>query len=208
MAFFFIVNDQGGVVIDIEGGSPKPTPGTPLHVNTLRPSGNDYQLWTFEEPDPEQNLQGYYFLQSKEKSKEGNHLVIDIKGGSTTPGTPLHVNTLEPSASGVSFDQLWYFVAGPAGYCFIGSYLALANSNPGVLPLVIDVKGASTAPGTAVQVNSLRSPSSPGGNAYQLWKFVDENGKTVRLPPGPAQDPSTLPGWNVSGQGGSAIPIT
>jgi hypothetical protein len=191
---FFIVSDQGGVVIDVKGDIAKS--GQPLDAFTQKKNGDhtiDNQLWTFEQPPDNQQgpygYQGYYFIQSKLRGKDGNDLVIDIKGESFNPSAPVEVNAKVPSQNGVSTSQLWYFMPGPGGYCFVGSYQAVVNDAP---PTVIDIKGGSHNSGAPLQVDAPKTSQSPGGNDYQLWKFVDENGKAVPIPAPPPQLPG---GW-------------
>ena len=89
------------------------------------------------------------------RSKLGN--VIDVAGASTAPGTLLDAY---PQKSVGTDNQLWKFVADPAGYCFIMSKL---NGN------VIDVAGASTAPGTKLDAY----PWKYAGYDNQLWNVVN-----------------------------------
>jgi DNA polymerase IIIc chi subunit len=193
---FFIVSDQGSLVIDVEGNIAKDR--QPLDVYTQKKKGDkniDNQLWTLEQPPDNQQApylyQGQYFIQSKLKTKEGNALVIGIKDDSTTPGAAVEIKTKAPSQNGVLLDQLWYFMPGPNGYCFIASSLAAVNSAP---PIVIDIKAGNTNPGprTPLQIDSPQTSQSPGGNDYQLWKFVDENGNSVPIP---APPPQSTGGW-------------
>src|SRR6516162_5462748 len=89
------------------------------------------------------------------RSKLGN--VIDVAGASTAPGTLLDAY---PQKSVGTDNQLWKFVADPAGsgYYFIES--KLGN--------VVDVAGASTAPGTPLDAY----PQKSTGTDNQLWQFV------------------------------------
>src|SRR6516165_2255756 len=88
------------------------------------------------------------------RSKLGN--VIDVAGASTAPGTPLDAY---PQKSTATDNQLWQFVADPAGYCFIVSKL---NGN------VIDIAGASTASGTPLDAYPRT------GTDNQLWQIVPD----------------------------------
>jgi hypothetical protein len=60
-----------------------------------------------------------------------------------------------------------------AGYYFIQSKLGV--------DLVIDIQGASTKPGTPLDVFTKKTKSPAWDN--QLWTFVDEKGKSVTPPP-------------------------
>ncbi len=191
---FFIVSNQGGLVIDIQGGVFAAK--TPLDAYTKNPSGKqDNQLWILEEPAASENLQGYYFLQSKQPSAKGEKLVINIEGSSNVAPTHLDVYTKTPSASGVSFSQLWWSVPAPAadGWFFITSQFTTAG--PDSQPLVIEIQGGSQRPKTLLQVNLPKTTDAPGGNDYQLWQFVDENGNTVTPPPPPAGQGGTISNW-------------
>jgi Ricin-type beta-trefoil lectin domain-like len=92
----------------------------------------------------------YYWIKSK---LNGN--VIDVAGASTKAGTALDV---WPQKSSGTDNQLWEFVADPAGsgYCFIKSKL---NGN------VIDIEGASTEPGVLLDAY----PWKLTGYDNQLW---------------------------------------
>jgi Ricin-type beta-trefoil lectin domain-like len=95
-----------------------------------------------------------YFI----KSKLGN--VIDIVGASTNAGAGL--DAWPQKSSGIG-NQLWEFVADPAGsgYYFIKSKL---NGN------VIDIEGASTKAGTLLDA----WPQKSSGTDNQLWEFVTD----------------------------------
>ena len=179
------------------GGAAK----TPLDAYTKNPSGKqDNQLWTFVEPAASENLQGYYFLQSKEQSAKGEDLVINIEGSSNVAPTHLDVYTKTPSASGVTTSQLWWFVPAPAAedWFFITNWEVTAGPNS--QPLVIEIQGGSQRPNTLLQVNLAKAADAPGGNDYQLWQFVDENDNTVTPPPPPAGQAGTILNWP-GGQG-------
>lgn len=191
---FFIVSNQGGHVIDIQGGNFAAT--TPLDAYTKNSSGKqNNQLWSFEEPAASQNLQGYYFLQSKQPSAKGEELVINIEGSSNVARTHLDVYPKTPSASGVTLSQLWWFVPAPAaeGWFFITSWEMTAGPNS--QQLVIEIQGGSQNRNTLLQVNLPKTTDAPGGNDYQLWQFVDENGNTVTPPAPPAGKGGTISNW-------------
>lgn len=182
MAFFFIVCNQGCLVIDIQGASTEPVkPSTPLDISTQKKKDYDNQLWEFVEPDPQvqQAEPGYCYLRSKLQSTEGNPLIIGFNGPEfVSPPMSIEVDT-QPASSGeaVNFYQVWTFVPGPAGYYFIQSLLLPRSGSP-----VIEIKGGGQDPGTLLQVNSRKSKDSAGGNGYQLWKLVDEDGNSVPVP--------------------------
>jgi hypothetical protein len=193
MAFFFIVSNQGRHVIDIQGGVFAAT--TPLDAYTQNlPGKQDNQLWSFEEPPASQNLQGYYFLQSKQPSAKGEELVINIEGSSNVAPTHLDVYPKTPSASGVTTSQLWWFAPAPAaeGWFFITSWETTAGPNS--QQLVIEIQGGSQERNTLLQVNLPKTKDAPGGNDYQLWQFVDENENAVTPPPPPTGQAGNWPG--------------
>ena len=119
---------------------------------------------------------------------------INVQGGVSAPGTPL---VLYPAPSGgATPDELWELQADPAG----SGYYYIVSSFSG---LVIDVRGASTQPGTVIQAFSR----NPGSSHNQLWTFV----------PGPAgpgysslQSKLSTPGnlLVINVQGGSTAPGT
>jgi hypothetical protein len=155
-SYYFIKSKLSGNVIDIEGAST--TAGALLDAYTQKASNNDNQLWEFV-ADPQGS--GYYFIKSK---LNGN--VIDIQGGNTTAGlkdgTPLDAFPQKTGGTvGQTDNQLWQFMKDPAGsgYCFI---MSKANGN------VIDIEGASTAPGTALD----SFPLKPSATDNQLWEVV------------------------------------
>jgi hypothetical protein len=95
-------------------------------------------------------------------SKLGGNLVIDIQKAGTTPGTPLDVYPQKMSAPGWD-NQLWEWVASgnPGWY-------ALQNPASG---LAIEVRGASTTPGTLLDAGTLSI-----GKQNQLWAFMPSAG--------------------------------
>jgi hypothetical protein len=99
----------------------------------------------------------YYFIKSK---LDGN--VIDIQGASTANGVPLDA---WPQKTSGTNNQLWEFVPDPAGsgYYFIKSQL---NGN------VIDIKGGSPTPATALDSWPQQAPSQEN----QLWQFYEDPG--------------------------------
>lgn len=147
-AYFFIKSKLNGDVIDILGAST--TAGAGLDAYPQKSSGTGNQLWEFV-LDPAGS--GFYFIRS---NLNGN--VIDIKGGSTQPGTLLDA---WPQNTTGTDNQLWEFVSDPAGsgYCVIRSKL---NGN------VIDIQGASTNPGTPLDAY----PWKLTGYDNQLWTVV------------------------------------
>jgi hypothetical protein len=149
--YYFIKSKLNGNVIDIKGAS---TAAGALLDAYPEKSGADNQLWEFV-PDPAGS--GYYFIKSK---LNGN--VIDIQGGNTVAGladgTPLDAFTQKTSGTE---NQLWQFVKDPAGsgYFFIMSQLEGD---------VIDIKGASTSAGAALDSFPMKS----SGTDNQLWQVV------------------------------------
>jgi hypothetical protein len=123
----FIKSKLSGNVIDVVGASKEA--GAGLDAYPQKSNGTDNQLWEFV-PDPKGSP--YYFIKNK---LSGN--VIDIESASTKAGSLLDA---WPQKSSGTDNQLWEFVADPAGsgYCFIKSKL---NGS------VIDIQGASTNPG-------------------------------------------------------------
>ena len=147
--YFFIKSKLDGNVIDIQEASTKA--GAGLDAYPQKPSGNDNQLWEFV-ADPAGS--GYFFIASK---LSGN--VIDIEGASTKSGTLLDAY---PKKTSGTDNQLWEFVADPAGsgYFFIVSKL---NGN------VIDIQGASTKAGALLNAY----PWKLTGTDNQLWAVVN-----------------------------------
>ncbi len=151
---YFFIKSKLGNVIDVAGASTKA--GALLDAWPQKSSGTDNQLWEFVPAPADSGYYSgswYYFI----KSKLGN--VIDVSGASTKAGALLDA---WPQKSSGTDNQLWEFVADPAGsgYCFIKSKL---NGN------VIDVAGASTAPGA--RLNAY--PWKLTGYDNQLWTVVD-----------------------------------
>ncbi|MGA7340434.1 MAG: RICIN domain-containing protein [Terracidiphilus sp.] len=97
----------------------------------------------------------YSFIKSK---LDGN--VIDIQGASTTSGALLDAY---PQKSSGTDNQMWEFVADPAGsgYFFIKSQL---DGN------VIDIQEASMKPGALLDAY----PQKSSGTDNQLWQFVKD----------------------------------
>jgi hypothetical protein len=157
--YYYIVSSFSALVIDVRGASTQP--GTAIQAFTRNPGSSDNQLWTFV-PGPAG--QGYNSIQSK-LSSPGNALVINVQGGSTAPGTPL---ILYPAPTGgATPNELWIPTLEPpspnGSYFFLRSKLAAAN--------VMDVRGASTQPGTPVQ---LFTQNPPGYDDDQLWQLVPQ----------------------------------
>jgi hypothetical protein len=174
MSFFWIVSNQGGVYLEIEAKGTRAEPGTPLQV-VVTQTKSDFQQWELHQPDAnvQAEYQGYWYLRSKAK-KDNKPLVIAIKGGGNKPGTTVDVDTQHAiSGEPVGFDQVWAFIPGPADYFFILSLGA---------QLVIEIKGGKQGKASVV-VNSQKS----NNNDYQLWKFVDEKGKSLKVPAPPQQ---------------------
>jgi len=146
---YFIENKLNGDVIDVQGAST--ASGTLVDASPKKTSDTDNQLWEFV-ADP--GGSGFYFIKSK---LDGN--VLDILNDSTSPGALLDVN---PQKTSDLYSQLWQFFEDPAGsgYSFIMS---------AYYGYVIDVQGASKAPGTFLDVY----PQKPTGNDNQLWRVID-----------------------------------
>lgn len=96
----------------------------------------------------------YYFIKSK---LSGN--VIDIVGASTSSGAKLDAY---PQKSSGTENQLWEFVADPAG----SGYFAIKSQLDGT---VIEVPGDLALPGVGLDVTSLVNY-----NAGQLWQFYED----------------------------------
>ncbi|HEY6304339.1 MAG TPA: RICIN domain-containing protein [Terriglobales bacterium] len=166
---FFVQSKLGNLVIDIQG--PAPSPGALLDAFTKKTSGPNWsnQLWQFVTS----SFEGSYLLQNP-----ATNLVIDIQGANTKPGTPLDAYTVKkdgpPPLDTNAPNQLWSFVpSSVTGYYFIQCYLD--NT-----PLVIDVEGNSTKPGT--NLDAYTQKTSPDCS-NQFWTFVDEKGNSVTPPP-------------------------
>ncbi len=100
-------------------------------------------------------MSNYYFIKSK---LAGN--VIDIQKASTASGALLDAY---PQKTSGTDNQLWEFVADPAGsgYYFIKSKL---DGN------VIDIQKASTAAGALLDAY----PQKTSGTDNQLWRFLED----------------------------------
>jgi hypothetical protein len=142
------IKSKLGNVIDIVGAST--AAGAGLDAYPQKSSGTNNQLWEFV-ADPAGS--GYYFIKSR---LDGN--VIDIEGASTKAGALLDAY---PQKSSGTDNQLWEFVADPAGsgYCFIKSKL---NAN------VIDIQGASAAAGALLDAYPWKLTNYDN----QLWSVV------------------------------------
>jgi len=149
MTYYFIQNKLTGHVIDVEGASK--AAGASLDAYTRKTTDTDNQLWEFV-GDPAGS--GCFFIKSK---LSGN--VIDVREASTTDGAGLDA---WPQKSSGTENQLWQFVADPAGsgYHFIRS---LQTGH------VVDIREASTAPGASLDA----WPQKTSGTDNQLWKVVD-----------------------------------
>lgn len=162
--YFAIQNKLSGNVIDIQRASTKA--GVSLDAFPQKSSGNDNQLWEFV-PDPANS--GYWFIKSK---LSGN--VIDIQQASTKTGALLDAF---PQKSSGTANQLWEFVADPAGSgCFF--IVSQLNGN------VIDIQGASTKAGVGLDAYPWKLTRYDN----QLWTVVDGSFpsvvETVPVPPG------------------------
>lgn len=119
--FCFIKSKVGLYVMDVKAGKASDR-GTPLQIHIQNESGfDDNQLWEFV-PDP--GGSGYYLI----KSKLGDY-VIDIKGGSAAPRTPLQV--FPRGGPGQTDNQLWICRPGPGG-SFSPKIMLLAADSSGV----------------------------------------------------------------------------
>lgn len=152
---YYFIKSKLGNVIDVVGASTEA--GAGLDAWPQNSSGTDNQLWEFV-PDPAGSY--YYFIKSK---LNGN--VIDISGASTKAGALLDA---WPQKSSGTDNQLWEFVADPAGsgYCFIKSKLDAS---------VIDIQGASTNAGALLDAY----PWKLTGYDNQLWTVVDRGFPSV-----------------------------
>ena len=92
--YYFIKSKLDGNVMDIQGASMKP--GTLLDAYPQKSSGTGNQLWQFWK-DP--GGSGDFFIMSRL-----NGYVVDIKGGSTSPGTDLDAYPAKMSGTN---NQLW-----------------------------------------------------------------------------------------------------
>jgi hypothetical protein len=148
---FFIQSKLNGDVIDILGSSAEA--GTGLDAWPLKSTGNLNQLWSLV-PDPLGS--GYFYIQSALSQN-----VIDILGASTEPGTRLDAWPMKATGNQ---NQLWNFVADPAGSGYVFIQSLLGGSNGGV----IDILGASTEPGTGLDVWPMKAADYDN----QLWQIV------------------------------------
>jgi len=183
---FFIQNPFSGNVIDIRAASA--TAGALLDAyppKTAQGEDSANQQWQFV-PDPTDS--GYYFIQNPLTGH-----VIDIQGASTTDGTLLDAYPMKAASGQDPSNQLWQLVSDPAGS---GSYFI---QNP-LTGHVIDIQGASTASGAALDV----FPMKMFNNANQLWSPLGGQfppAVTVALPP------ADLGGFNQYVFSGGATPV-
>jgi Ricin-type beta-trefoil lectin domain. len=149
---------SGDLVIDIKGGGT--TAGISLDVFTKKKKSPDWdnQIWTHE---ADSSNPGWHYL----RAQLPKPLVIDIQGGSTSPGASLDIWTLKTASQA---NQLWRFIpeSSGTGYYFILSML-------GNLVIGVDDSGKKTG---------LVTDKLKAGADYQLWKLVDEKGKDVTPP--------------------------
>ena len=183
---FFIQNPFTGNVIDIRAASA--TAGVLLDAypaKTAHGENSANQQWQFV-PDPSDS--GYYFIQNPLTGH-----VIDVQGASTTDGTLLDAYPMKAPGALDSSNQLWQLVSDPAGS---GSYF-IQNKLTGH---VIDIMGASTASGAALNV----FPMKMFNNANQLWSPLGgqfPSAVTTALPP------ANLGGFNQYVLSGGANPV-
>ena len=167
LPYFFIKSALGGV-IDIAGAST--TDGAGLDAFTQKSTDNENQLWAFV-PDPAGS--GYYYIVSK---LNGN--VIDIEEASTRSSALLDAYPRKVAVDGYSGskNQLWYFVADPAAPQ-TSRIVSELNGN------VIDVQGASTAPGALLDSYPVKITAAQN----QQWTVVGESFPSVvpTVPYGP-----------------------
>lgn len=147
------------LVIGVKGAANNPVNfGILLDVSTQ--SGHDNQLW-------EQVLDassGYYFLQSKLRDEQSQHLVIDIQGGNNPVKPGALLDAYYKKKTGYD-NQLWKFeeqIPSAPGWYTIQSKM---TDEHGKL-LVIDIKGASDKRGALLVVDT------PNGNSSQLWQLA------------------------------------
>jgi hypothetical protein len=158
-----------GGVINVPDGSEEP--GNQLILWPTPSTGaTPDELWQWVPA----GLSGYFVIQSTI-----NGLVIDVRGASTAPDTP--IQTWTPNLTDA---QLWQFIPDPAGsgYSSIQSKL----SSPGN-PLVINVQGGSAAEGTPL---ILYSAPAAGPTPDELWVGM------VSLPPPPPVQPTEQ--WTIA----------
>lgn len=146
--YYFIKSKLSGNVIDIVGASTKP--GAGLDAYPQKSSGNDNQLWEFV---PDASAPGYFQIISKLSGYP-----IEVPGELALAGVDLQAGGLPgPLLAG----QLWQFYKDPAGS---GYYYIMSKLNG----YVIDIKGASTAPGALLDLY----PPKSSGTDNQLWEVV------------------------------------
>ena len=118
--------------------------------------------------------------------------VINVPGGSTTPGTQL---TLWPTPlTGATSDELWEWQPDPNSS---GYFLIVSNING----LVIEIRGGSTQQGSPIQTGTQNLTDA------QLWQFVpDPGGSGYSSIQSKLSTPSNMLVINVAG--GSAQPGT
>ena len=157
------------LVIDIKGAKKSPVE-RPAVLVADQPNGNDSQWWT---QVPSKSYPGWYTLQSNLKDKKtGDPLVIDIKGAANDPvELPAELDVWIPTGN---LNQLWQFVSGPPappGLYVIQSYLKDKKTGG---PLVIDIRGVTTATVTAKHPSTALDVWTQKGtdNYNQLWQLA------------------------------------
>lgn len=151
------MTDVGGVPLLIDIGVNEPDGAGGYYLYTNQPTGSETQWWTFVD-----DSSGYVFIQSQWEDANGNHVVIDIHGGSNNPGTRLDGY---PKKSANYDNQLWKPVLDvSSGYVFYQSKL----TDPEGMVLVIDVQGNSTALKTPLDAFTQKSTKYEN----QLWQLA------------------------------------
>jgi hypothetical protein len=111
-------------------------------------------------------------------TNKNNGLVVDVPGGSTTPGTDI-----DQSASSGAASQRWQLTN------LGNNYVELVNVNSG---LALEVQGSSGANGASID------QSSYSGGANQIWQVVSEAGGFYQLVNENSGLALDVPGWSGS----------
>ena len=159
--YFYIVSAlDGSRYIDIQNAQTDPgTAGIPIITHKKNYPATDNQLWQLKD-----NGDGYSYIQSKSKTKKGDILVLDIKGGQTNPGNNgIPVIAFTKNSSSASKNQLWKFVSDKLNGGDYGYFESKSN-------LVIDISRSNTTVDTpliAFPRDKLISPN-------QIWIKVPQ----------------------------------
>jgi hypothetical protein len=120
-------------------------------------------------------ISGSFFIESK----LGSDLVIDVKGAVAKAGTPIQIYGKKPTSTPQQIDdaknQLWNWVAVEqpgSGLLHMTYYMIQSLLDD---DLVVDITGASTKPGTLLQIYTKKATSTTdefNAAKNQLWSQI------------------------------------